>query len=99
MSVRRTQQEVSSREFAEWLAYHRIEPWGPVRGDLRAAMVAKTVADVHRGKDQEPYPISDFLLRFGAEARGRTRQSAKTLLGKAEALNRMLGGRDLRGQD
>lgn len=50
----------SSAELAEWEAYWRINPFGPVRGDYQAALVAQTVAAAHGSKAK----LKDFLLRF-----------------------------------
>ena len=41
-------QEMGDPELVEWLAFYRIDPWGGYRADLGAAMVASTVANVHR---------------------------------------------------
>lgn len=58
------------REFLEWQAYYRIEPFGEERADLRAGVVAATVANtsgtVKRG--QRPYKASDFVLKFGEQS-------------------------------
>ena len=44
MSVKRLLSEFDSHELGEWMAYYRIEPWGEERADIRAAIVARTVA-------------------------------------------------------
>ena len=44
MSVRRLLAEFDSHELGEWMAYYRLEPWGEERADIRAAIVARTVA-------------------------------------------------------
>lgn len=48
-----------------WRRYFEAEPFGPDRGDIGAAVVASTVANVWRGKGQRPYSIGDFLPKFG----------------------------------
>jgi hypothetical protein len=52
-----------------WAAMHSIDPWGEERDDLRAGVVAATIANVHRGKGTEPYSPLDFVL-------GRKRKEA-----------------------
>jgi len=54
---------MSSREYAEWMAYYRLEPFGEERGDLRAGVVAATVANVNRDPKVrgEPYSPRDFM--------------------------------------
>ena len=44
MSVRRAQEEISSREFIEWLAFDSIDPGEPVRSDMNAAMISSIIA-------------------------------------------------------
>lgn len=62
MSVRRAQQEIDAREFAEWKAFGQIEPFGEVRADLRAAIIA-TAACNAGGIKAEP---GNFMPRFDA---------------------------------
>lgn len=71
MSVKQAQQAVDSREFSEWQAYWNLEPWGEGRGDLRAGIVASTMANLWRGADTPPFTPQDFMPqfdRFAAEA-------------------------------
>lgn len=63
MSVCRAQQEIDSAEFAEWIAYDRMDPYGPERLDLHAGIVASTIASVNAGKGQTFRP-SDFMPNF-----------------------------------
>jgi hypothetical protein len=61
---------MSSREFAEWVAYYRREPFGDRRGDIQAAHIASIVANCSRDPKQrsEPYTIKDMLIRFAHDA-------------------------------
>jgi hypothetical protein len=61
---------MSSREFAEWAAYAQIEPFGPVRGDLRAGVVASVIAEVYRDPDKrsEPFTPAEFMPMFDWDA-------------------------------
>ena len=65
MSVRRAQQEIDSAEFAEWMAFNSIEPFGEERADVRSAMICCLLANINRGKGKKAYKISDFMLDFG----------------------------------
>ena len=67
MSVKRCQQEVDAREFETWLAYSQLEPWDETRADLRAGIIASTLANSHRGKDEAPFRPSDFMPQYGVE--------------------------------
>lgn len=46
---------------ADWLAYAEIEPFGDFRADVRAGIVASTIANVHRGKGQRAFGAADFM--------------------------------------
>jgi hypothetical protein len=59
---------MSSRQLSEWLAFFQLEPWGEERADLRAGIVASTVANVNRSaKRRKPYKPQDFMPRFDEE--------------------------------
>jgi len=74
MSVRRAQNEIDSREFAQWQAFGQIEPFGEVRDDMRAAMIACTIANVFRGKNKAAYQLDRFMLKFNMSST-KNRQS------------------------
>lgn len=63
MSVRRAQQEITAREFAEWLAFAVIDGWGQgeQRADMRAGVIAATVANVHRSRESRTWEAADFF--------------------------------------
>ena len=96
MTVSELLSRISSRELSEWLAYFRIEgPPGEGRADWRAGMVAATIANVNRDpkKRRKPFEPADFLPQWSASDAGA---SWRDQLRAAEAINRALGGRDLR---
>lgn len=74
MSVKQAQREIDSREFAEWVAEYRIEPWGEIRSDLRAGIIASSVLAPYCKKGQGPRPI-DLMPNFGDKRTTRPRQS------------------------
>lgn len=83
---------MGSRELSEWMAYEQIEPFGEQRADLRAAIIAATVANALRGrKSRRRWKPADFMPVF---ARKRT-ATPDELLAKARAINMALGGKDL----
>ena len=55
---------ISERELAEWIAYYGLEPWGEERADLRAGIVASTVANTNRGGNNRAHKPSDFMPKF-----------------------------------
>jgi len=78
--------EITSRQFAEWLAYSRIEPWGEERDDLRMGIVASTIANVNRSKNQKLFTPDQFMPQFEPETE---EQAAERLIAKAR---KALGG-------
>lgn len=59
-------QSIPSTLFAEWMAFYRLEPFGEWRADLRAGIIASTIAEVNRDSDvrREPFGSSDFMPVF-----------------------------------
>jgi hypothetical protein len=57
---------ISALELAEWEAYYHMEPFGEERADLRAGIVASTVANVQRDRKKKPQPFKpeDFMPKF-----------------------------------
>lgn len=64
MSVAQAQREIDSQEFAGWLAFDRVSPFGEERADLRSAIIAATFANAHRGKNTKAFTVADFTPRF-----------------------------------
>jgi hypothetical protein len=75
----------SSRELCEYMALYELDPWGEERADMRAGIVAATVANVFRGKNTKPLTPSDFMPRFGP----RVRESAALMKTKLKAFAEM----------
>jgi len=68
MPVGELLRRLDSRELSEWMAYDQIEPLGEWRADLRAGIVAATLANVNRGKAQKPFKPEDFMPDFAGVA-------------------------------
>lgn len=98
MPVRELLARTDSRELAEWMAYAQLEPFGEEREDLRAGIVASTIANANRDpkKRKKPFAPEDFIPDFaGAWRRARQPQWMR-LLSLVETLNAGFGGKDLR---
>lgn len=69
MSVEKAQREISSHEFAEWMAYYRLEPFGENRQDFRHGILSALIANSNRDpkKQPKPYAPEDFIPDFGSE--------------------------------
>lgn len=79
--------EISSHTLSEWMAYARLEPWGEDRADLRAGIIASTMANSMRGKKGKPFKPQDFMPKFEPEDEEAT---AAMLMAKMRAA---LGGK------
>jgi len=98
MTVQELLARISGRELAEWQAYFRLEPFGEERADLRAAIVAATVANTARDRKRRrrPFQAAEFMPHFERKAQ----QSWEEQLQIVEMINVAFGGRDLRaGRD
>lgn len=65
----------------EWAAFDALEPISEgYRGDVRAALVASTIANVHRPARSRAYEIDDFLLRWEPREKKQTPDETWRLL-------------------
>lgn len=62
---------MSSADIAEAMAFERLEPFGEYRDDMRAALIASTIANCNRAPKSKSFGISDFMLDF-SEQKPRT---------------------------
>lgn len=84
---------MSAIEFAEWVAYARMYPFGEGREDARAGVIASAIVNVHRKKGSKPRSWQDFFPPF---VKRRAKPDWRGLLAKVTALNTQLGGVDKR---
>jgi hypothetical protein len=55
---------LSIDEFVQWMCFYSIEPFGEKRGDIQSAIIAQTMANIHRASDAKPYTVKDFIPEF-----------------------------------
>jgi hypothetical protein len=67
--VRELLVRIDAAELAEWQAYWNINPWGERRADLRSGIVAATVANCLRGKNQKAHKVDEFMPDFEQQHR------------------------------
>lgn len=74
--------EMRPSELGEWAALWSISPWGQQRDDLRAGVIASTVANVHRDPKRRPTPFRplDFMPFDERDDRERNRDLSRRLL-------------------
>ncbi len=88
-TVGQLSEEMSDKELHDWMAFYRLEPFGDERADLRAGIIASTVANSNRGKRGETRKPTDFMpFRTAAEDRRKAldRPEPKELSQKARAI-------------
>lgn len=88
--------EIPASVWYEWLAFNKIDPISDRRADLRAGIIASTVAEVNRDRKRRsrPYEAKDFMPRF---ERAQP-QSVEEMIEIAREITLAFGGQDLRGQ-
>ncbi|KKL54307.1 hypothetical protein LCGC14_2266740 [marine sediment metagenome] len=67
---------MDAQEFAEWVAYSRLDPFGNERGDLHAAMNLSMLYNINRGKSATKSP-ADFMPDFDGTAHSPQTLKAK----------------------
>jgi hypothetical protein len=89
-SVSELEERIESHELTEWQIYEAIEPFGEQRADLRAGIIASTIANVNRGKGQKAFTATDFMPYLEKEqeqsAEDATVAALMELQGKFSAL-------------
>lgn len=55
---------MSGEQFAEWVAFYRLEPFGYEAGMVGHAITASTIANTNRGKGQKPFKPETFMPRL-----------------------------------
>lgn len=63
MTVGELGTKLSSTELTYWIEYYRLEPFGQLRDNLHAGMIASTIFNVNRGKGTSAVKPDDFLIK------------------------------------
>lgn len=79
--------EMTSAQLSEWMAFAQLEPWGEERADLRAGIIASTMANSMKGAKGKAFKPQDFMPKFEPEDEEAT---AAMMMAKMRAA---LGGR------
>lgn len=80
------------RIWLEWREYAELEPFGEVRADLRAGIVASTIANcLARKKGQPAFRVKDFMPLFDQPE--RRERAPEELFGQVQVLNKLFGGK------
>ena len=82
-------EDLSGFQFAEWMAYYAIEPFGESRADLRNALLCQITATAF-GKKGKRVNLSDFML-FEGPAQKEKGDAASRRAGVAGVRNMLEG--------
>lgn len=63
-----------SSEFSEWLTYFSLEPFGTVRENYHAGLIASTVANCH---SKRTFQADDFMLKTETEIKRKKFENAR----------------------
>lgn len=60
---------MSSAEYSDWIQFAVVEPFGDVRNNIHAGMIASLIASVNRKKGTKAYTYEDFMIMAPDERR------------------------------
>lgn len=96
MTVRDLLARLDSRELSEWMAFEQIDgPLGGRRGDIQAAIVASTVANVNLPRHKQRAP-DDYLPVWDKPA-AKSQQTPEEMWAAVKRANAQFGGTVIRG--
>lgn len=54
---------MTAAEFAQWVAFHELRPWGAQRDNWHHAQTQALLYNINRGKAQSAVKVSDFMYK------------------------------------
>ena len=80
------------RIWRDWIEYNNVEPFGEERADVRAGIIAATVANcLARKKGKPAFRPDQFMPKF-EKPKKREPKTADALFEKVKSLNLLFGG-------
>lgn len=77
MTVRELLGRMDAVELQEWKAFAQLEPFGELRADYRAGIMASTFYNMFRGKKTRAGKVEDFMPFLKAEQKRNDPQKKK----------------------
>lgn len=90
-SVDNLLENLTAKEFKEWMEFYAIEPFGENRQALNTGIIASVIANANRTKNSKVFKPQDFIPEFK-----ESKQSWKEQLSIVETMNTFYGGVDKR---
>ena len=82
---------MSSAEFAEWIAFYQLEPFGPWRDDIRIGILGAGLAPLLGDFKGKPPTPEMFMPRFDA-SKASQHESPDEMYYKLLVVTRLMGG-------
>lgn len=79
MTIAQLRRTMSHREFVRWQRYWTEEPWGPLRDNLHAAIIARAALMPYLKKGKT-LGLDDFLIMHPEDRSARNRKKANAEL-------------------
>jgi len=79
MPVSELGKRVTSSELSEWIAWDRIQPFGEMREDLRAGMIAAPLLNIWIPKGKKRAKASDWIMEFDSVDEEKKIQSPEVM--------------------
>jgi hypothetical protein len=71
---------MTAAQFQEWMAFYEIEPFGPERDAVHAALTPYYMVNMLRKKGQPEVPFDNFVVEFSGEgSSGRKAQDTDAM--------------------
>lgn len=80
MTVKQLLSLIDADELAEWEAFDSLEPFGDMRADVRAGVVASTLANIHRKRGAKAFKMTDFMPMLKLIQPQQTEEEMKSVL-------------------
>jgi hypothetical protein len=98
VDVDRMLAEMTSTQLTEWMAYYRLEKFGPLTEERRSAKLLALLGNVYRDHERKPspYTVEDFMPTYEKDVIERKTKKALSPQGISEKIRRtmrMLGGK------
>jgi hypothetical protein len=79
MTVGEMLAKMTSMEFTEWKVFFNLEPFGDMRADLRAGMIAAPLLNIWKKRGSSPAHPSKWILDFDSVNKTTDPDSIKML--------------------
>ena len=90
-TVRELLNSMDAAEFQGWVAYSELDPWTEDRADLRAGIVAATVANANSTKGK--FRPRDFMVDYSKRHSEREPKTSEQIKHVAMLITVVMGGK------